>query len=490
MAEERLYPRGELKSDDELKRCYIDPDLAPMYQDRVGVAPEDQEEARIQKLIDNPKSLKERENMSANFAKLRQRLDALTVEQRQQSFPVLLREIVLQIKQEEIDAVLDESERAVQQNSFDFLKTKSGGLISHLSETKQASSNMVEAMLQTNSAAIAEFEASDKSGTPPRKFEEFMSHRQSELLRLVVAETHDLLKFMGNPPGHIDSDHEHMLQFIIEKYAVGMRVDGLGSATGDDEDASLVTSEDAKYIGGVIGFHEDIWREKVFAEKVDTALHGETSSVEGQIDRTIGLFHIIDLFGNSLSLNQGDGGLPRLDITTENEKAFVDRFIDLFRRHINMPVGEDFDPRDPLTKEKNWTRGKVTRPEWGPQAVEAITAVFTSLEEGSLLAVDNKIFAYVIEGVKMVLAEAAMDGAMEVQALKAKGELIRGKKVLDVEEKNRRASEIEQVVVRLMEALEKLNHDFSSRIGELPIDSKVSKTRLVQASILRQPDSE
>jgi len=141
-----------------------------MYTDDTSIPVEDRQETRLALLLDDPERTRERTQMAHNFGILCKRLEQLTDEQRDQNFPNLLRNLVLEIKQAEIDALEDRAEQTKQRSFVNSLKVGKSGLFSHLAETESTTYSLIQDMIQTSEYNWSTFDR--ESQVTPNRFED------------------------------------------------------------------------------------------------------------------------------------------------------------------------------------------------------------------------------------------------------------------------------------------------------------------------------
>jgi len=265
---------------------------------------------------------------------------------------------------------------------------RNGGLFEHLDETRQSAVHFFNGLKdQLNSG----------------KYGELLTPKQVELIEFVAA-THDLPKLLGDLNAQTDCDHEIIYREILSKHLKGhFFMTSSGEKITIDEDDVIFVTE-------VVGMHEDIWREKTFAAQVDSLTtplaEDPKARLEQQIKRGRMLFHIIDIFGAALQFN-AEGQLVIQDM-----QAFQLRFVDLFRRHLNLPIKALSGNK----KEEDWQRGKVLRPQWGLEGVSGLNGTFRALKDGWGIDVSPELIKDVAQQILNVLTEAevaaqdALDG--------------------------------------------------------------------------------
>jgi hypothetical protein len=101
----------------------------------------------------------------------------------------------------------------------------------------------------------------------------------------------------------------------------------------------------------------------------------------------------------------------RGELKIVNEDAFEARFIDLFKRHIKLPIGD-------------WAKGKVFRPQWGLYGVAGLTSTFRILKDEWGINVDPNLTISVQDGITGVL-KAAENTIIELQGESSSEELSR-----------------------------------------------------------------
>lgn len=202
-----------------------------------------------------------------------------------------------------------------------------------------------------------------------------------------IARTHDLPKLLGSLNAQIDPDHEVIYREIVCKNLIGKRYKT------ENEEIVVFNEEDVRFIKAVAGKHEDIWREEQFAEQAKALEPNITVTEDVYIERARCIFHFIDIFGMAVSFDETN------KLTIVDRVAFKSRFIDLYQRHIKLPIS-------PIQSDGvDWTKGKVTRPEWGLHGVTGLSWTFEGLENWGI-KIDPELVKEVQNGIFDVLKTA------------------------------------------------------------------------------------
>ena len=208
----------------------------------------------------------------------------------------------------------------------------------------------------------------------------------------VAGMIHDTAKLMGGLNAQIDSDHEVIFKGVIGKHLVGK------SFRLENGEMIILDSKDVGFITSVVGFHEDIWREADFAKQAESLKRSKDSNdPEVQVQRARTIMHFIDIFGSAVSFK--DGALSIVD-----NDAFKKRFIDLFQRHIQLPISGTESQSG-----VDWTLAKVFRPQWGMYGVAGLTHTFSMLQTEWGINVDPNLIGSVQHAILNVLEQAEAD---------------------------------------------------------------------------------
>ncbi len=165
----------------------------------------------------------------------------------------------------------------------------------------------------------------DADGNP------YLTPEEMKLMVDYVAPLHDILKLLGAPNVQAIPDHEVFAGYIVNTY-----FEKLG-----------FTPQEVAFIAGVIGNHENIFKEKE---------RDKYSSSEKSVDRGVALFFIADGLTGVVS---EENGVIKLDPAQLDE-----RFGKLYVNHM-----------DPETR-----KVALPRPEWGFSTVKDYLATFDTLE--------------------------------------------------------------------------------------------------------------
>lgn len=279
----------------------------------------------------------------------------------------------------EIKRIITEISRSSGVASEEFIKSldDKGGLFQHLDETQGETVKFF--------AAFQKFADFKKMGPL------FSSHQQ--ILVEFAAKTHDLAKLLGTMGAQIDPDHEIIYSRIICPAMIGKTFTPANGKT------ITFRQEDADFVAGLVGFHEDIWREKTFADQVSSLQKSFNTeeNPEMAVQRARMIFHIMDIFGNALEFDEGG------TIVIGNKDDFQSRFVGLFRRHINLPI------KATEGKGEDYTKGKVFRPEWGFYGVAGLIGTLNELKIGWGINTDPSVIVKVQGGIMGVIEEAIKD---------------------------------------------------------------------------------
>lgn len=344
------------------------------YKDGFDYARGDAIVDRIRLLLkDVPGSNEARARMAMNVDELGRRLaEKSETEQFDEFLKNTIKQILLDVSPPE--------NRIEVEKLLAFMETK-GQLFPHLNETGDSSVAFfgnIDNILSENSEAG------------------LFKKRHVDLMEF-VARTHDLPKLLGGLNAQIDPDHEVIYREVICKHLVGKN---FKTARGE---VIIFDQADVDFIKQVAGKHEDIWREGQFAKQVKSlekpisATNGkiETVAEEVYVERARCIFHFLDIFGNAVRFDNNV-------LTIVDSEAFKARFIDLYQRHIKLPI---------VTTESgivDWTKGKVNRAEWGLHGVTGLTWTFEALESWGV-KVDPELIIKVQEGIMGVLKQAKSD---------------------------------------------------------------------------------
>ncbi len=352
------HKQGEVVySRNEIKWLRLKPELyAPnpaIYAQ--GESPDDRQE----KLIENPKNVKSRENMLKSLEVLKKRLVEFDEdeENNEESYDRYLVREISGIGFESLLLIEDEVER---KNTQDFLLT--GLLQGHLEEV------------------------GDSAHEFGKNIPDELLDKRKKILMVFAGKTHDICKLLGTMNAQIDPDHEIIYKEIIGPHLVGKKFVHEGETI-------VFNQDDVDFITSLVGFHEDIHREKYFASKAES-LKKDTplKEPEKSVQRARTIFHCLDIYGSAIGFENG-----KLKIL--NQKNFKSRFIDLFQRHIKLPL------KSTTENGINWSMGKVFRPEWGEHGVIGLTHTFELLQEWGV-KVDPELVSAVENGILEVLNKA------------------------------------------------------------------------------------
>ncbi len=364
------------------------------YLNGIFYSPEDSPTTRIDKLISIKENFEAREQMAINIGLLERGLEVLDKEESFDRYDLRLKALFLGIALESKNANLV------------FLKGlyKPGELFQHLDEVNQTVTSI--------SSGLSKYLNSHERG-------QLLTERQLLLMEF-SGSTHDLPKLLGSMNAQIDSDHEVIYRKIIGKHLLGK------SFVASNKETVIFSAEDVRFIIGLSGFHEDIWREKAFSEQHNSLKEkfepDKPENLNKAVERARMIFHFEDIFGNSIGFNE-QGELCIKD-DEKSDKAFQDRFVDLFRRHIQLPIqiiGGD--------KKDNWSRGKVLRPEWGLNGVAGLVQTFTELQSGWGIKVHPDLIKKVQGAIEQVLKEALAAAEDALKNPETKYEFVKLKEV-------------------------------------------------------------
>jgi len=366
-------PTIERNTDEELlylgfgEEAYHNTD--PMYED--GNRPTD----RLHSLLQSSENRAARHQMMLNLALFEEGLQR--AKKGEVDLAIEIKKIIRDLRINQARALKEpgQAKERFRQLKFLYNLGHNGGLFEHLDEAHGTASRFF--------TEIGPHLYSEKRGR-------LLTARQTYLMEFVAA-THDLPKLLGDLNAQIDPDHEVIYQQIIGKYAEGHYF------IASNGQKITLTAEDVQFITGVVGMHEDIWREETFAQQVSSFEHEIDPAIDlnEAIERGRMIFHFVDIFGNALEFNE------HRELMIKDEAAFEARFIDLFRRHLQMPIKVEGGP-----KSQDWTRGKVFRPQWGLEGVAGLTHTFTALFEGWGIKINPTLIQKVEAGIAQVLNEA------------------------------------------------------------------------------------
>lgn len=333
------------------------------YEKEFDYAEGDTPDERIDELLKKQENREARKKMVHNIVDFDKALTELEAngEAFTQPFDEVLRNLAYQIAYDAAMDLKDEEERT---KTLKFLAkiTEPPWLFAHLDETGESIDALFTNARRNGREQILE----------PRK----------QILMKFVALTHDLGKLMGSMNAQIDPDHEVFYRKIIGKHLEGKSFGGI-----------IFDEKDVEFITAVAGFHEDIFREEEFAYQATALVKTNVITPEIEVARARTLFHFTDIFGNAVRVEKG-----QLKIVNEGE--FKKRFLDLFQRHIKLPILD--------ASGVDWSPGKVTRPEWGKHGVAGLTWTFDILSSDWGIALDPNLKAAVINGIEDILDKAEM----------------------------------------------------------------------------------
>jgi len=329
--------------------------------------------------------------------------DPKNVEARQQMLRAVLR----------LDYVLTEKDQNNDQRSYD---------LQLVEEVKQIALDMVQTLPAEKQADALKFINNlgespwlffhlDRTGKSIVDFFEntkqvikgenvLLTTRQINLMEF-VGRTHDIGKLLGSLNAQIDPDHE-----IIYREIIGKHLEGKTFITHNGRKI-VCEAEDVRFIIGVVGLHEDIWREEDFAHQAESLKkENNPQDIEVAIARGRTILHFVDIFGDAVRFQ--DGAMRIVD-----KDAFQARFVDLFRRHIKLPIictktkiitvdGKD----NQVLFFVEWFLGKVFRPQWGEHGVAGLTWTFGILRDEWGINIGSGLIPAVQDGVIQVLEEA------------------------------------------------------------------------------------
>jgi len=204
------------------------------------------------------------------------------------------------------------------------------------------------------------------------------------------ARTHDLGKLAGPPNAQIDPDHEVIYKEIISSNMLGRTYRSISGKEIVFDKSDVGFLEEMSY-------HEDIWREESFASQIKSLNERVNLDLNPQVavQRARMIFHFVDIFGDALNYDEKEG------LTISNDKDFRRRFVDLYRRHLNLPIDESSQMNG-----FNWKIGKVFRPQWGLHGVAGLTWTFHALSDLWQLKIDPNLVSRVQGGIFEVLDDA------------------------------------------------------------------------------------
>lgn len=363
------------------------------YLNGISYSREDSPTTRIDNLISKKENLEARAQMAINIGLLEKGLQVLDKEGSFDRYDYRLKALFLGIALESKNANLA------------FLKGlyQHGELFQHLDEVNETVANI--------SSGLSKNLSSERG--------KLLTERQLLLMEF-TGSTHDLPKLLGSMNAQIDSDHEVIYRKIIGKHLVGK------SFVASNGETIVFEAKDVDFITGLSGFHEDIWREKAFSEQHNSFKEefdpDKPENLDKAVERARMIFHFEDIFGNAIGFNDLDELCVKDD--EKSEKAFQDRFIDLFRRHIQLPIqiagGE---------KKDNWSRGKVFRPEWGLNGVAGLIQTFSQLDSGWGVKVNPELIKKVQGAIEQVLKEALTAAYDALENEETKYEFVKLKEV-------------------------------------------------------------
>jgi len=378
---------------------------------------------RLDIILENHKSVKARELLLRAVLKFDYDLTEYDRKNDQRSYDIQLLEIVKKIASDMVPALPGEE----QKRASDMIQNlkESPWLFFHLNKTGNS---------------IADFFKKTEQFTKGEN--ELLSPKQMDLMEF-VGRTHDICKLLGSLNAQIDPDHE-----IIYREIIGKHLEGKAFVTHDGRKI-VFEAEDVRFIIGVVGLHEDIYREEGFAHQAESLKkENNPQDIEVAIARGRTILHFVDIFGDAVKFQ--DGSLRIVD-----QDAFQTRFIDLFRRHIKLPIVSTetkLTMVDGEVKEEQffteWFLGKVFRPQWGEHGVSGLTWTFEILRDEWGINVDPALIPAVQDGIIQVLkeAEAAIEG-------------VRGG---DPKYRYQQGVDPEEVQVQLTSNLEKIQHSLSA----------------------------
>ncbi|QQG42125.1 MAG: hypothetical protein HYV90_02305 [Candidatus Woesebacteria bacterium] len=349
---------AEIKVDDRLKYLSFGKDA---YYNEFTYQPDETPDIRLDIFLKDPARVKERGKMLDNIDTLDRRLgDPETLKLTgEESFD---KQLIKTVKQVAVSSGA----------SPDFINSldKPGMLFAHQKEI--------------GDSGVALFQQIEEVVGPGR----ILSSRQVILMEF-ADRTHDTFKLLGSMNAQIDPDHEVVYRKIMGKHLEGK------AFIPTKGDPIVFTAEDVKFITSVVGFHEDIWREESFAKQANFLKQSnDVNSPEVAVARARTVLHVIDIFGNAVRFESGV-------LKIVNAEAFQARFVDLFTRHISLPLVTNGD-----TTLIDWSRGKVFRPSWGLHGVAGLTWTFGILKDEWGIDVDPNLNLSVQNGILGVLKEA------------------------------------------------------------------------------------
>lgn len=199
------------------------------------------------------------------------------------------------------------------------------------------------------------------------RFGEVLSDRHARLLVEVVAPFHDIFKFFGSVDAQIMRDHEVVGAKLMERMLKKTKLNG---------DSDYLSEEDIRFVVGVIGDHENIYKEEGRREMIHS---------KDPVERAKGIFFVMDVLTNCFVVEELAQGRVVLD-----EEKLKARFSDLYYRHVDK------------------VRGKTFRPEWGLYAIGDLFEVFEVMENRGLIF-DEGVREKIINQAKKALKQAIMD---------------------------------------------------------------------------------
>lgn len=343
-----------------------------MYES--GNSPSD----RIERLMKTPGSEMARENLYKNIEELDTRLS---------TFPEDTLNFDQVIKQTVIDIVIENADDKVAAGMFIKSLDEPSKLFKHLQETRNAVVNFSKGINQNLEGSRGQL----------------LTIRQLLLMEF-VATTHDLGKLLGSMNAQIDSDHEVIYKNVIGKYLVG-------KSFISSQGALIFEEDDVRFIVGLASFHEDLWREETFAEQTDSLKRqfDPKKDVNGAIERARMIFHFIDICGEAIGFD--NNGL----LAIKNNEDFEERFVDLYRRHIKLPIKIEGGE-----KSQDWTRGKVSRAKWALGGVTGLTWTLDLLRKGWNIKVSPNLIDKFEWAIIRVLNEAEVASVSVIKNKKTK----------------------------------------------------------------------
>lgn len=175
------------------------------------------------------------------------------------------------------------------------------------------------------------------------RFPSVISTRETQLFVNVIAPMHDVLKFLGTYDAQVTPDHEIMIKKLVTDHFTGKHVKLAGKQ-------ETLTQEDTAFIAGIVGDHENIYKEEGRANFINS---------DSRLERAKALFFVADTLTGAIRLNNdGSFSIDRDQLRT--------RFTDLYFRHIDLE------------------KGKVFRPQWGESSIGDLLSTITTLEKSGL----------------------------------------------------------------------------------------------------------